>query len=97
MATTTVCNGIEKQPEQGVRPLSQHYYSLYNDDLKQKRIKFKPGLVPPFYADMPKTLEEIMSSEMRYLEAYEKHPILTDFSYFFKAFFNIFFRRARSQ
>ncbi|GAB4224874.1 MAG: hypothetical protein Kow00127_25650 [Bacteroidales bacterium] len=81
----------------GVRPLSKHYYNLYSEELKQKRIKHKPGLVPPFYADMPKTLEEIMASEMKYLEAYEKNPILTDIRYFFRAFYNIIFRRARSK
>jgi len=80
----------------GVRPLSKHYFNLYSEELKQKRIKFKPGLVPPFYVDMPKTLEEIMASEMRYLEEYEKHPIQTDIKYFFKAFYNILFKRVRS-
>ncbi len=80
----------------GVRPLSSHYFNLYTEELKQKRIKYKPGLVPPFYVDLPKTLEEIMESEMRYLEAYENHPVLTDIKYFFKAFYNILVRRARS-
>ncbi|MBT7035143.1 MAG: hypothetical protein HN973_00310, partial [Lentimicrobiaceae bacterium] len=80
----------------GIRPLSKHYFNLYSEELKNKRIKFKPGLVPPFYADRPKTLEEIMESEMRYLEAYEKHPFITDVKYFFKAFYNIIFRHARS-
>lgn len=81
----------------GVRPLSRHYFNLYSDELKEKRLKFKPGLVPPFYVDMPKTLEEIMASEMRYLEAYEKHPLLTDWRYFWMALYNIFIKRARSK
>lgn len=81
----------------GVRPLSRHYFGLYSDELKEKRLKFKPGLIPPFYVDMPKTLEEIMASEMRYLEAYEKHPLLTDWGYFWKAMYNIFIKRARSK
>jgi len=80
----------------GVRPLSRHYYSLYDEDLKQRRIKYRPGLVPPFYADMPKTLEEIMDSERRYLDAYEKSPWRTDTVYLWKAMVNIFFRNARS-
>ena len=81
----------------GVRPLSRHYFSLYSEELRNKRIKHTPGLIPPFYVDMPKTLDEIMDSEMRYLEAYEKNPIRTDISYFFKAFYNIFIKRARSK
>jgi lipopolysaccharide/colanic/teichoic acid biosynthesis glycosyltransferase len=80
----------------GVRPLSKHYFSLYTDELKEKRIKYKPGLIPPFYADLPVTLEEIMDSEMRYLDAYEKSPIMTDIRYFFKAWKNILFKKARS-
>lgn len=80
----------------GVRPLSKHYFSLYNKELQDKRIKFKPGLIPPFYVDNPKTIEEIMASEMKYLNAYEKHPFITDFKYFFKAIYNIIFKRYRS-
>jgi len=80
----------------GVRPLSHHYFSLYTEELREKRNKHKPGLVPPFYADLPKTLDEIMASEMRYLEAHEKHPFRTDIRYFFKAMYNIFIKRARS-
>ena len=81
----------------GVRPLSSHYFSLYTEELRKKRIKYKPGLIPPFYVDLPKTLEEIMESEMRYLESYDRHPIRTDISYFCKAFYNIFIKRARSK
>jgi lipopolysaccharide/colanic/teichoic acid biosynthesis glycosyltransferase len=80
----------------GVRPLSRHYFSLYSEELQQKRIRFRPGLIPPFYADMPETLEEIQASEMRYLEACEKHPRLTDIRYFFKAMNNILIKRKRS-
>jgi lipopolysaccharide/colanic/teichoic acid biosynthesis glycosyltransferase len=80
----------------GVRPLSEHYFSLYHETLQKKRIQFKPGLIPPYYADLPETLEEIQESEMRYLEAYEKHPWLTDWRYFWQAVFNILFRRKRS-
>ena len=81
----------------GVRPLSKHYLSLYTEELRVKRMQFKPGLIPPFYADMPKTLEEIMASEMKYLIAYEKHPFFTDVIYFIKAWMNIIFSSARSE
>jgi lipopolysaccharide/colanic/teichoic acid biosynthesis glycosyltransferase len=80
----------------GVRPLSPHYFSLYSKDLQEKRIKYKPGLVPPFYVDNPKTLDEIMTSELKYLDAYEKHPLWTDTKYLFKASYNIIFKRYRS-
>ena len=41
----------------GVRPLSRHYFELYRKDVQERRIKYKPGLIPPFYADMPGDLE----------------------------------------
>lgn len=81
----------------GVRPLSRHYLSLYPEDAQQKRMKHKPGLIPPFYVDMPKSLDEIVASEMRYLESYEKNPLSTDFRYFWLALYNIFIKRARSK
>lgn len=81
----------------GVRPLSAHYYSLYSKELQEKRIKFKPGLLPPFYADMPRTIEEIQDSEMRYLCACEEKGVLrTDIHYFFLILKNILVKSARS-
>jgi len=80
----------------GVRPLSKQYFELYSRELQEKRILFKPGLIPPFYADMPGTLEEIQASEMKYLEAYEKKPWKTDWRYFWKAMRNILFKKVRS-
>ena len=81
----------------GVRPLSKHFYSLYDEDLQQKRIKNKPGFIPPFYVDLPKTMSEIMESERRYLELYDQSPIITDVKYFFMAFKNVLFKGARSK
>ena len=80
----------------GVRPLTQQYFELYPEDLQELRIKVKPGLVPPYYADMPKDFDEILESERKYLLAYKQNPILTDIKYFFKVFINIFFQGARS-
>lgn len=81
----------------GVRPLSEQYFNLYPEDLQELRTKVYPGLVPPFYADLPDSLEDIMESERLYLESYFKTPIRTDIRYFFKAFYNIVFRGARSK
>jgi hypothetical protein len=80
----------------GVRPLSETFFNLYPPDLQAKRVRFKPGLIPPYYADMPKTIEEIWASEYRYLEKCESKPFKTGFVYFFKAMDNIFFRHAKS-
>ena len=81
----------------GVRPISQHYFSLYSRELQELRVRHKPGLLPPFYADMPKSLEEIETSEKKYLYACEqKGTFSTDFVYFWRILYNILFRRARS-
>ena len=80
----------------GVRPLSRHYFSLYSKEMQDRRIKYKPGLVPPFYVDNPKTIDEIMDSERRYFDACDKHPFFTDIRYFFLSFYNIVFRKLRS-
>lgn len=81
----------------GVRPLSEHFFSLYDKDLQEKRIKNKPGFIPPYYVDLPKTMIEIMESERKYLSLYEKNPIRTDIKYFFLAFKNVLFKGVRSK
>jgi len=80
----------------GVRPISSHYLSLYSEELKEMRKKAKPGLIPPFYADLPKTFSEICESEERYLRACQKNPVRTQWIYFWKVFSNIVFKGVRS-
>lgn len=81
----------------GVRPLSRQYYELYEPLLQEKRIRFKPGLLPPFYADMPETLEEIQESELRYLRACENNgELITDLKYLMKILRNILIKRVKS-
>ena len=53
-------------------------------------------MLPPFYADMPETLDEIQESERVYCEAYQRHPQVTQFRYFGKIMANIVFRRKTS-
>jgi len=81
----------------GVRPLSYQYFDLYPRDLQKLRKSVKPGLVPPFYADMPKTFDEICESEKRYIQAYLTHPVRTQWGYFWKAVYNIVLKGARSR
>ncbi|MFY0593576.1 sugar transferase [Roseivirga sp.] len=81
----------------GVRPLSEHKFYSYPKYLQKKRVKVKPGLLPPYYADLPKTPEEFHKSEVEYTDAYLKSPIKTDIKYFFKIIRNILLRGARSK
>jgi hypothetical protein len=80
----------------GVRPISFQYLSLYTDELRQLRKKVLPGLVPPFYADMPSTLQEIIESEKNYIKSYLKAPMQTQFKYFWRSSVNILIKGARS-
>jgi hypothetical protein len=80
----------------GVRPLSRQYFELYRKEVQERRIKYKPGLIPPFYVDMPCDLEAIQDSELKYFDSFDKHPFFTDFHYFWKSSWNILFRKARS-
>lgn len=80
----------------GVRPVSAHYLSLYSSEFQTRRQKYKPGLIPPFYADLPKTIEEIEASEQRYFDSFDKTPLKTDAIYFVKIIINILFKMKRS-
>jgi lipopolysaccharide/colanic/teichoic acid biosynthesis glycosyltransferase len=81
----------------GVRALSRHFFNLYPEDLRKLRIRFKPGIIPPYYADMPGNFKEIIESEIRYLGKKAAHPWITDVRYFFRAVHNIVFKKARSR
>ena len=70
---------------------------VFTQKLYKKRINFKPGLIPPYYADLPKTFDEIIESEIKYLGKKEKKPFITDLQYFLKSLFNIIFTGARSK
>jgi hypothetical protein len=80
----------------GVRPLSFHYLSLYPTDLIELRKKVKPGLIPPYYYDLPETFLQICESEKRYIESYLKHPVATQWKYFRKILYNLSIKGARS-
>ena len=80
----------------GVRPLSVTKFELYPEELQKLRVSVKPGLIPPFYADLPNTFDELLESERKYLLAYKKNPLKTDIKYFFKSMYNINIKHSRS-
>lgn len=81
----------------GVRPLSKQYYNLYPNEVKKLRVTVKPGLFPPFYADMPDSLDQITYSESKYISYYQKYPVKTDIVYFFISLYNILIKRKCSK
>ena len=80
----------------GVRALSEQYFKLYPEQLRKMRLAAKPGLIPPFYVDLPNSFEDILASERRYIQRCKASPWLTDLQYFSRAISNIFFKNARS-
>lgn len=82
----------------GVRPISNHYLSLYSPEMQKMHLSVKPGIFPPLYYEYPKpkTIEEVQESERRYIESYLQHPRRTDWLYFWGMVRNIVFRRERS-
>ena len=82
----------------GVRPLSHQYFNLYTPEMQELRTRTLPGLLPPFYyeEETPKTLDNVMESEARYLNAYLAHPLRTDWRYFWGIMRNVLFRNKRS-
>ena len=80
----------------GVRPLSEHYFSLYPKKLQEIRGKVRPGLLPPYCADLPKSFDELCASEEKYIKSYQRSPLKTDCIYFGRILKNILVKRARS-
>lgn len=80
----------------GVRALSEQYFGMYPEEIKEMRLKYKPGLLPPFYADMPSSFDEIVESERQYLLKKAEKPFRTNWVYFWKGVYNILIRKARS-
>lgn len=90
-----VCKGELKLV--GVRPISERYFQDIPKDLQQLRIQFKPGCIPPYVAlDRKSNIESVLQSEREYLQEKIRRPYTTDTRYFFKAIFNIIFKRKRS-
>lgn len=83
----------------GVRPLTEHFFSLYTPEMQALRTKVKPGMLPPFYYEKktPQGLDEIQASERRYIEAYLQRPFRTDWRYFWGTVFNILVKMKRSK
>ena len=80
----------------GFRPLSDVMLNSYPKEFIEVRNRYKPGLIPPYYIDRPKSFEGIIESEKRYIEKYENRGVRTDISYFFKFLNALFFKGVRS-
>jgi lipopolysaccharide/colanic/teichoic acid biosynthesis glycosyltransferase len=80
----------------GVRPLSLARFNELPRDVQQKRIRFKPGCIPPYVAlNMPDSKQNI-EAERIYMAAKEKSPFLTDVKFFCMAVYNILTGKIKS-
>lgn len=80
----------------GTRPLSKRAYQEYPEDIKQMRIKYKPGCIPPYVALLKQGMAESIDAERQYLKDLTKHPNTTNIRYFAKAVYNIITNKIRS-
>ncbi len=80
----------------GLRHLSREFLSLYPKDWRTIRVKFKPGFIPPYYADCPQSFAEIIESERRYYERKRRYPVSTDIVYFIRVVVSFLSGKART-
>ncbi len=81
----------------GARPVSQRYFQDIPKDIQELRLKQKPGCIPPYVAlDRSGSVNSVLGAEKEYLTEKLKNPYTTDMKYFFKAIYNIVFKRKRS-
>jgi lipopolysaccharide/colanic/teichoic acid biosynthesis glycosyltransferase len=81
----------------GVRPIGSRYAEDIPKDLMELRLSQKPGCIPPYVAlNMKSSVSDVLEAERIYLNEKRRRPYTTDTRYFFKAIFNIIFKRKRS-
>lgn len=80
----------------GVRPVSMTRFKEYPDNIRELRIKFKPGCIPPYVALCRPDTEGLMEAEWTYMQECLKHPFWTPIKYFFLSLYNIFTGKIRS-
>ena len=80
----------------GVRPLSLTRFNEFPDEMKARRIKYKPGCFPPYVALLMPNEEDNITAEKIYLDQKEKHPFWTDIKFFWLSVYNIVTNKIRS-
>jgi lipopolysaccharide/colanic/teichoic acid biosynthesis glycosyltransferase len=80
----------------GIRPLSKRVFQEYPDDVKEMRIKYKPGCIPPYVSLLKQGMMASIEAERQYLLEKRKNPFSTDIKYFKMAMYNIITNKIRS-
>ena len=77
----------------GVRPISRFGYKSLPPDLQEKRIKYKPGCIPPNKALGLTGFDGVIHAERTYLQEREKWGRLINIKYFWMTFFRFIKKR----
>ncbi len=80
----------------GIRPLEANCLKTYPLEFLKRRLKYKPGLLAPYAAHIHKNMDEYIEAEIKYLDDFDRRPILTDIKYFFWISWNILSGKIRS-
>ena len=86
----------------GPRPLTPEEDFKLPEDFSRERKKHKPGIIPPYYADLEAALKDEINPEDRirtdwtYLKEKEIHPILTDIKCIGNTLYNFIVKGVRS-
>lgn len=81
----------------GIRAMSLHYFSLYPDSYQKKYNSVKPGILSPIFDESVSDFNEIVSTEEKYLDSYNRNWLLADFRYFWSTIHDIIYRGVRSK
>lgn len=82
----------------GIRPMTKESLDIFPNDIQQKIIQQKPGLVGINYCFRNvNELNDIIINFRRYIIDYTKSPIITDLKYFIYVVYNILFMGVRSK
>ncbi len=81
----------------GLRPLTEEQWADYPQELKDKALKVKPGLIPPAYSQEVGTFEDLIALNSRYLEEKRVDPASTDCRYLKNFVRNVFKKGIRSK
>ncbi|MGM0375450.1 MAG: sugar transferase [Bacteroidota bacterium] len=80
----------------GVRPLSRTRFNELPADLRELRVRYKPGCIPPYVALLMPDADGNIEAERIYLAEKMQSPVWTDVKYFFMAVYNILTGRIKS-
>lgn len=73
----------------GLRPISEVFMKQYPVDIIEKRVKFKPGVLPVTATEKINSLQDIFERERNYIKSRNK-SMFTDMKYLFKILAYIF-------